>query len=268
MFDYTLLGMRAFEAMRAAAMSGAIAPDARIIPRKAAVWAVLLELRLANVSGFDLSAMNAYRWHPIAEGVDLEHEPHRRLSEPVPVCDIDFQRWLDVCIAGGGAEGLCGDAELEVTMTGGGVWNAVAMWFDLDVSGETVTSQAGASWTPAVYFVDERPVSAGDITQLRVRHDTAHFIVESVPVQTRPRHSIVPTWHFDMLNDAMRNDAYERAIQRAVQRRKATHGEVRAACCAHMCISLLTRDCRSWSSTWARAREFSACSRHARARTA
>lgn len=32
----------------------------------------------------------------------------------------------------------------------------------------------------------------------------------------RPRHSSIPQWHYDMLHDQQRNEAYETAIARAV----------------------------------------------------
>ena len=33
----------------------------------------------------------------------------------------------------------------------------------------------------------------------------------------RPRHAYIPRWHFDMVLDSQRNDAYEAAIVRAVE---------------------------------------------------
>ncbi len=226
MFDNTLLGMRAFEAMRGAVLSGAISPAAIIIPRRAAVHAMLLELRLSDVSGFDVSAMNAYRWHPIAESLDLNQEPHRPLSRPFACCDIDFQRWLEMHAAEDAGD-MRVDAEMEVQITDGGLWNAIAVWFELDIGGVNVSSLASRSWMPSVYFIGERPVNAGETVRVRVHHDNAQFVFQSVPAQARPHHALVPLWHFDMLNDTTRNDAYERAIRRAVDRRKASHGEVR-----------------------------------------
>jgi hypothetical protein len=35
------------------------------------VFAMLVELRIGDVAGFDLSVMDAYRWHPHLERVDL-----------------------------------------------------------------------------------------------------------------------------------------------------------------------------------------------------
>jgi hypothetical protein len=35
------------------------------------VYAMLMELRIGEVAGFDLSVMDAYRWHPHIERIDL-----------------------------------------------------------------------------------------------------------------------------------------------------------------------------------------------------
>ena len=35
------------------------------------VWGMLVEMRIEDVNGFDLSAMNSFRWHPHHEQVSL-----------------------------------------------------------------------------------------------------------------------------------------------------------------------------------------------------
>jgi len=37
----------------------------------------------------------------------------------------------------------------------------------------------------------------------------------------RPHHASIPRWHFDMVLDECRNDAYEGAIQRAIEFQQA-----------------------------------------------
>ena len=51
----------------------------------------LAELRLGEVCGLDLSPMNAYRWSPYADKVDLAKSPWRALSAPFSVCTVDLQ---------------------------------------------------------------------------------------------------------------------------------------------------------------------------------
>lgn len=36
------------------------------------VWAMLVEMRVENVAGFDLSVLNQYRWYPGLERVELD----------------------------------------------------------------------------------------------------------------------------------------------------------------------------------------------------
>jgi 2-polyprenyl-3-methyl-5-hydroxy-6-metoxy-1,4-benzoquinol methylase len=43
----------------------------------------------------------------------------------------------------------------------------------------------------------------------------------SSPPQSRPRSAWIPRWHYDMINDASRNDAYERAVRKAVAHTRA-----------------------------------------------
>ena len=38
---------------------------------------MLLELRVGRVCGFDLSALDAYRWHPGTERVDIDRSETR-----------------------------------------------------------------------------------------------------------------------------------------------------------------------------------------------
>lgn len=65
MFGRDLLG-----SMRAAA--NLVQPNARVIPERLTVHAVLGQLLVNTVDGFDLSPMNAYRWHPGHQSVQLD----------------------------------------------------------------------------------------------------------------------------------------------------------------------------------------------------
>ena len=38
----------------------------------AQVWAMLVEMRVGHVAGFDLSVLNRYRWYPGLERVELD----------------------------------------------------------------------------------------------------------------------------------------------------------------------------------------------------
>jgi hypothetical protein len=145
----------------------------------------------------------------------------------------------------GGAAEFESDTLITVKPVGTGVWNAVAFWFELDLGGgrtlRSATPPGGDvshgdgqavsgngsqssvtdanSWGVAVQYLDELPVErGGSPVTLRVRRDANQIMFTSTPPQTRPRHSNIPQWHYDMLNDVGRNDAYEAAIKAAVTR--------------------------------------------------
>ena len=145
----------------------------------------------------------------------------------------------------GGAAEFESDTLITVKPVGTGVWNAVAFWFELDLGGgrtlRSATPPGGDvspdvqavsgngsqsrevtdanSWGVAVQYLDELPVaSGGSPVTLRIRRDANQIMFTSTPPQTRPRHSNIPQWHYDMLNDVGRNDAYEAAIKAAVTR--------------------------------------------------
>jgi predicted RNA methylase len=151
------------------------------------------------------------------------------------------------------------DAVVRVTATSTGPWNAVAFWFEAELfssggafpdenenetspppivlrstgappagadsdsssSSPATTTYTASSFGLGVQYVDESWAEAGSAIELRVRRDRDQIFFTTHPVPaTRPRRAHIPRWHFDMLNDAGRNDAYDRAIRKAVERWK------------------------------------------------
>jgi hypothetical protein len=47
-------------------------PGGRILPSLVRVWGALADACITEVSGFDLSTLNRYRWHPSTEHVQLD----------------------------------------------------------------------------------------------------------------------------------------------------------------------------------------------------
>ena len=73
-------------------------------------------------------------------------------------------------------------------------------------------------------YLDEVWLDAGETIDLRVRRDAHQVFFSSVPAQTRLRTATIPAWHYDMLNDTNRNDAYDAAITDAVRARRGPNG--------------------------------------------
>ena len=150
------------------------------------------------------------------------------------------------------------DRRLSVSVSRDGAWNAVVFWFEADMghSGDVLRSAepppgAGgtgvrashearpeparrppssrnlfkaASWSLAAQYLDEVFVRRGETVSLRVRRDDDQVFFASEPPPATPRTGAVPTWHYDMLNDAGRNEAYDEAIACAVARVKRSDG--------------------------------------------
>jgi predicted RNA methylase len=222
MFDHTFVGMQVCHSLRAAQQSMLLSPDVKVLPSRAIIRACLIERRLTDVAGFDLRAMNAYRWHPLAEVLDTSRDSgHIVLSEPSVCCDIELRKWL----SDGGRSAA---QQMDFTVTSDGTWNGVAVWYDLDFGeGLTISSAECSSIRTAVFYVDEQRVRMGDIMRVHFSLHEGHLVFQGDTSRQRPRHAIVPSWHFDMLNDHMRNEAYNRAITRAVDRRKLSSRQAR-----------------------------------------
>ena len=62
--------------------------------------------------------------------------------------------------------------------------------------------------------------------QVTVRQDRGqvHFAAAAAGFG-RPRHAHIPRWHFDMVLDTRRNAAYQAAIQRAIELKRAAGDE-------------------------------------------
>jgi len=130
------------------------------------------------------------------------------------------------------------DFEIKVDVINDGTCTAIAYWFDLDLLGDgtitlssfhrqdknTITNMTGnnSSWGQAVQYFDGFTVKSDTITSIRVRRDTGQFVFTSNPPQCRPRHALVPRWHYDMVLDSARNNAYQQTLYNQVSKLK--HG--------------------------------------------
>jgi hypothetical protein len=70
LFDHSVLGAGVLGKLRYAAQH-LLHPGCRVLPEGVQLWGCLLERRVDQVEGFDLSPLNRYRWHPQLAPVDL-----------------------------------------------------------------------------------------------------------------------------------------------------------------------------------------------------
>ena len=250
-FDHTVLGLGVIPSLETAA-SRLARPGAKVVPQRVAVRAAIAELRIAKVSGFDLSYLNAYRWHPGHDRCDLSRElaqgseTYRLASDSFVACEVDLQQRLDAFAGGSGAgveeAGENGERpeweaeeRVEAVASEDCVANAVAFWMEIHFGGggAPVTTWPGhpaassQGWPSAghlgqaVSYFDEVPLSAGDALEVSVFVGRDRLLFHLPGRASRPRHACVPAWHYDMLLDSSRNDAYEGAIRRCVESRRA-----------------------------------------------
>jgi type II protein arginine methyltransferase len=143
--------------------------DARIIPRAAAIHAIVVEgkrlhrLNHVNTScGFDTSPFNKYstpEYFPVRLGAFEFSE----LTEPFEVFRFDFEGPPITAI----------ERKIEVPCKRDGLCHAIIFWFTLHLDDENTTSNRIGStthWTQAMEsFVDEVPVRAGESIKIIAR---------------------------------------------------------------------------------------------------
>ena len=270
LLDHTALGMGLLRAIDYAA-EHLLKADACVVPGNVKVMAQLVQMKLDPlVSGFDLSAMDQYRWYPGDERIDLDSTStnYATLSDPFIVVDLDLASRINKvqgrAHAGGNDQETgktVGDQveqpwEFEDTLciqaTASGQWNAVIFWFELSSShcssGAALSSRSGedqptttstgssptpyntltlssSSWGQAVQYVGSRRVNAGENVSLRVQQDTSQIVFTAEPPHTRMHHALVPRWHYDMILDVERNEAYNAAIKKAIEAKKVAYPE-------------------------------------------
>ncbi|PSC69443.1 arginine methyltransferase [Micractinium conductrix] len=224
--DEGLLTSGLIPCMRHALDAGLLTSDAVLLPLSATVYMQAVEIRTGEVCGLDMSAANLYRWHPaFAAGVPLAAERVVALSEPQEVWHFSL-----------GAPPDKSDVKtVDVEFTRRGRFNAVMFWYKLHLFGDVYLStgpeavaEGLRSMQPAVrYTAGELSVAAGTVLPVVASHNTVRlrFDVESAEfLNLHKPDASFPHSHFAMLADEERCQAYKRAIERAVAKRRAADG--------------------------------------------
>ncbi len=90
---------------------------------------------------------------------------------------------------------------MEIPITRGGVFNAVAFWFELQLD-ETITystspyTNQGKTWQQAVQFFEELKVTKGSLLPIIAKHDTygVNFRVDDNKLDRTAVNTGVPLW--------------------------------------------------------------------------
>ena len=234
LFDHGALGAGVLKAIDTIVEKNLVTADARIIPSMLTVRAMLVEARLPpGVSGFDLSALDNYRWYPGPGKIDLGRFPFKKVSEPFRVASIDLQKRLqDKLSHGRDGSSSADDAEthqeaegMEVEVIATGTCNAIAYWYEMESMDACLSTHTSSSIKQSIQYIDVMPVHRGDSVPLTVFMDDGQIVFLTTPPQCRPRHSLVPRWHYDMVLDEARNEAYNSALKKAMIRLKTVQGK-------------------------------------------
>lgn len=150
--------------------------DARVIPRAAQVYAMVVESQrlrgLNSVSwcaGFDVGLFQEYKalnYLPVRLAA-FEYAP---LTEPFEVFSFDFER------------GLIRPARrtLRVPVVRDGACHAVVFWFDMHLDEEiSITNEPGSTthWEQAVQCLESgRRVRAGEVLEVEAEHDCCSIV--------------------------------------------------------------------------------------------
>lgn len=235
LFDEGLLGRRVLPYVRHARRTLCI-PTPMVVPSRARIFAMPIQLETASASGFDLRELDAYRWSTWYEEFDLTGKQERcctKLAEPQEVFLFDFcAEDVDTALPDSSKR------TLEFQALSSGNVTAVAFWFELqmvegfDANIETSAGTSNGVWRQAIQWLDPVAVSKGATIEIEASHNSTRIRYQLLaPRRAAPivhRHAIA-RWHFDMVADELRNDLYDGAIARAVVEMKAIRPDGRVS---------------------------------------
>jgi type II protein arginine methyltransferase len=160
------------------AKANLLTADARIIPRAASVYAILVESRrlrglncVSRSAGFDVGLIEQYKtlnYFPVR----LAAFEYEALTEPFEVFTFDFER----------GQILPARRRIPVPVTRDGAGHAFVFWFDMRLDEEiSISNEPGSTthWEQAIQCLEEEvAVRAGDVLQIGVEHDCCSIVFE------------------------------------------------------------------------------------------
>lgn len=182
LLDPTLLGEGALASVRDARRR-LLRPDAIVLPRRAVVWAVLLEAPareasapVGSVEGLDLSPLEQLRDPDRPIVTRLAGEPVRALTEPFPALEVE--------LADPGPEGGEVVHTADVAPSAPGTVHGIGWWFELwldDTISLSTGPDQGLHWPQVLQLLPHhRRVDAGEPVRVTASHDDAavRFTIE------------------------------------------------------------------------------------------
>lgn len=213
--DHSLLGEGFLESLMHARIH-LMEDDPTIIPASATVYAVALELRTGDVSGFDLSALNLFRSRHY-QGIKLHETSHRFLTEPFKAFQFNFYE----------KNFEAQQKHFEVPAIDQGICNAIAFWYHLFLYEETMISTApdsdSTAWEQAVLFLDQEflvekeqilPITGhADAQTLQFYIEPLNYILEGGRSNPLP----MPQWLTELMSEEVEMHNSTEAIRSIIQ---------------------------------------------------
>ena len=171
-FDAGLIGHKALY-MIEVAKRNFLQPDTTVVPQAATLYCMGVEVITSKVRGFDMSAINKYRWDDTYETLFIDDVPHRRLTKPKKV----FEYFFD-----GKRKGRSRANVLKLEVTQSGILNGIVMWYDLHLDDEDSLTTAPAGIGMGGYVISAAPrVEGGEDGEQNA--EASEGMRESVPVR-------------------------------------------------------------------------------------
>jgi len=135
-FDTALLGGDPSTFLHDLRDKGVVNEVTQIVPRAASLWAVGVECLTSDEtgSGYDVSALDAFRDTGGAEPIYLQRHAHRVLTMPVRLCTQRFDH--------DGDHGLGKSTTCTFPVTAAGRLNAICYWYDLHLDEDITLSNS------------------------------------------------------------------------------------------------------------------------------
>ena len=202
--DHTLLGTGIVQAVRRHQGEGRTIR--RVLPASARVFAMAIAWNY-DATGYQLEALNALRWSPYPQPLDVDTTALTPMSEPIEVGSLDFSDF----------QPATWDTRLPIVKTGD--VDAIVFWFELNLGGHRIGNEPGSPlrWLkPAVQHIDAMSVTDGDERVLRTQVTETRFHFQLGDSASSHRSQGLPGWYVSTLGDTPRMQAYRAAISRAL----------------------------------------------------
>lgn len=187
--------------------------DCAVVPAAATLYCMGVEAYTSEVSGFDMSSFNKYRWDKTYDTVRMNDVPHRILTRPKKA----FELFLD----GSKGKGRGRESVLRMETIASGYLNAVVFWFDLHMDEkETITTAPPGVGKGGV--LDEERDCAGDAAELAAKRARRDARAKERMLEAINRHK-------ETLASNPRTDLGERAFAERAAAEAAAEAEAKAA---------------------------------------